>query len=282
MPPTAGSYPTRDEALAYLSAYESRYALPVERPVQVLSTHAIDSRIRLETSAGAIVARAVIAATGSWTAPVVPSFGGIEAFSGTLMHSAQYDGPSAFAGKRVLVLGAGNSGAQIFADLVDRANVGWVTKDPPVFLPDDVDGQVLFDQATQRYHAIKEGRTPPPLRSLGDIVMVESLRRVRARGLLTSRRLFTGVTSQGVTWPDGSKEAVDAIILATGFKPALQALLPLAVPDARGRLEMEGLHAVAHPRLFPLGYGDWTGFASATIVGVGRAAKAIVEEITKS
>jgi pyruvate/2-oxoglutarate dehydrogenase complex dihydrolipoamide dehydrogenase (E3) component len=100
--------------------------------------------------------------------------------------------------------------------------------------------------------------------------------------MLASRRLFERVTERGVIWPDGSEERVDAIIVATGFKPALGALAPLAQPDERGRLPMDGLHAAAHPRLFPLGYGDWTGFASATIVGVGRAAKAIVEAITKS
>ncbi len=62
----------------------------------------------------------------------------------------------------------------------------------------------------------------------------------------------------------------------------LGALAPLATVDERGRLPMDGLHAAVHPRLFPLGYGDWTGFASATIVGVGRAAKAIVEAIATS
>jgi len=282
MPATADTYPTRDEALAYLAAYEERYALPVERPVRVLRTHAEGARIRLETSTGSVSAAAVIAATGTWSAPVLPQFAGIQSYTGRVLHSAQYRGPAELADQRVLVVGGGNSGAQIFADLVDHANVSWVTSEPPVFLPDAVDGQVLFEQATVRYQAIKEGRTPPPPRSLGDVVVVESVRGSRERGLLTSRRLFERVTEHGVVWPDGSAESIDAIILATGFKPALSALAPLAQHDERSRLPMNGLHAAAHPRLFPLGYGDWTGFASATIVGVGRAAKAIVEEIIKS
>lgn len=282
MPPTASTYPTRDEALDYLSAYEARYALPIDRPVRVLSTHADGSRIRVETVTDTILAGAVIASTGTWTAPVIPDFPGIGTFQGRVLHSAHYDGAASFAGQRVLVVGGGNSGAQIFADLVGHADASWVTKDEPVFLPDEVDGQVLFDQATVRYQAIKEGRTPPPPRSLGDVVMVESVRAVRERGLLTSRRLFCRATTDGVVWPDGKEERIDAIILATGFKPALGALAPLAMPDERGRLPMDGLHAAAHPRLFPLGYGDWTGFASATIVGVGRAAKAIVEAISQS
>ncbi len=282
MPPTASTYPTRDEALAYFAAYAERYALPIERSVRVRSASASGARILLDTSAGEILAGAVIATTGTWTNPVLPSFPGLDSFTGRQLHSARYAGPEEFRGQRVLVIGAGNSGAQIFADLIDVADVTWVTASPPVFLPDDVDGQVLFDQATVRYQAIKEGRTPPPPRSLGDIVMVESVRRIRDRGLLDSRRLFERCTRDGVVWPDGTTERVDAIIFATGFKPALAAFAPLAHVDERGRLPMQGLHAAAHPRLFPLGYGDWTGFASATIVGVGRAARAIVDEITKS
>lgn len=281
MPATADTYPTRDEALAYLAAYEQRYALPIERPVRVLSTHADGARIRVVTNTGNVSAGAVIAATGTWAAPVHPQFVGLESFTGRVVHSAQYRGPAELAGQRVLVIGGGNSGAQIFADFVDHANVTWVTTEPPVFLPDEVDGQVLFEQATVRYQAIKEGRTPPPPRSLGDVVMVASVRRVRERRLLTSCRLFQCVTEHGVVWSDGNAEEVDAIIFATGFKPALSALAPLVQPDNRGRLTMDGLHAAAHPRLFPLGHGDWTGFASATIIGVGRAAKAVVEAITK-
>lgn len=276
MPPTAETYPTRDEALAYLAAYEQRFELPVERPVTIIETWADGDRLRLVTGTGReISAGAVISATGTWGAPHLPSLPGQQAFGGRIVHSAHYDGPVSFAGQRVFVVGAGNSGAQIFADLVDHATVTWLTQAPPVFLPDDVDGQVLFDQATARYRAIQEGRTPDPPRSLGDIVMVESVRDLRAGGLLVATPMFEAFTPTGLRWPDGSERAADAVVFATGFRPALTHLAPLVTPDARGRLPMAGLCAAAHPRLFPLGYGDWTGFASATLVGVGRSAKAV-------
>jgi putative flavoprotein involved in K+ transport len=199
-----------------------------------------------------------------------------------VLHAAHYPGAEPFAGQRVLVVGGGNSGAQIFADLLDVARVTWVTREPPTFLPDEVDGQYLFEQGTLRFQAIKEGRTPPAPRSLGDIVMVAPLRAARDRGVLVSQPMFTRFMRTGVIWPDGREEPVDAVILATGFRPALAHLAPLAVPDSHGRLAMQGLHAATHPHLFPLGYGDWTGFASATLIGVGRAAKAVVEEITRT
>lgn len=280
MPTTAETYPTRDEALAYLAEYERRFELPVERPVRVSETWADGARLRLVTTTGReISAAAVVSATGTWTAAHMPVFPEQDRFSGRILHSAQYSGPAAFAGRRVLVVGAGNSGAQIYADLVDHAEVTWATQAPPVFLPDDVDGQVLFEQATARYRAIKEGRTPPAPRSLGDVVMVESVRAIRARGLLVSEPLFNHFTSTGVQWSDGRTRDVDAVIFATGFRPALGHLAPLVTPDAKGRLPMDGPRAAAHPGLFPLGYGDWTGFASATLVGVGRSAKAVADAI---
>jgi putative flavoprotein involved in K+ transport len=302
MPPTAGTYPTRDETIAYLAAYEQRYELPVERPVRIVRTersgeaedaapravsgdtgdatsNASDHLVLTTADGLRIRARAVISATGTWAMPVRPVLPGAERFGGRVLHSAEYAGPEEFRQQRVVVVGAGNSGAQIFADLVDHAAVTWATTDTPVFLPDDVDGQYLFDQATARYTAIKESRTPDPPRSLGDIVMVARVRAVRERGLLTRRPMFTAFSADGVVWPDGGEERVDAVIFATGFRPSLGHLAPLATPNDRGRLAMDGLHAAAHPALFPLGYGDWTGFASATLIGAGRAARNVVQAI---
>lgn len=279
MPEAAERYPARDDTLAYLSEYEKRYGLAIERPVRVLSTHADGERIRLVTTSGELSTGAVISATGTWAAPVVPDFPGSSEFAGRLLHSAHYAGPAEFTGKRVLVVGGGNSGAQIFTDLLDHARVSWVTREPPTFLPDDVDGQYLFEQGTARFQSIREGRSPEPPRSLGDVVMVPPVRAARDAGRLSWCPLFARFTRAGVAWRSGEEEPIDAVILATGFRPALTHLAPLALPDERGRLAMSGLRAAAHPRLFPLGYGDWTGFASATLIGVGRAAKAVVAEL---
>jgi cation diffusion facilitator CzcD-associated flavoprotein CzcO len=279
MPEGPDRYPTRDEAIAYLTEYERRYALPVERPVRVDGAYPEGDTIRLATSSGEIVARDVISATGIWRAPQWPVIDGDTGFGGTRIHSATYPGPAAFEGQRVLVVGGGNSGAQVFADLVGHADVSWVTREPPNFLPDDVDGQFLFEQGTARFKALQEGRAPDLPRSLGDVVMVASVRAIRERGLLVHRPMFTRFTRDGVVWPEGQVERIDAVIFATGFKPALSHLAPLLTPDEKGRIPMDGAHAASHAHVWPLGYGDWTGFASATLIGSGRAAKRIVEEI---
>jgi hypothetical protein len=109
--------------------------------------------------------------------------------------------------------------------------------------------------------------------------MVESVRRARDRGALRAVPMFTGFAEHGVVWPDGSRTDEDAVIFATGFKPALRALAPLDVIAPNGRVEVRGTRSVREPRLWLVGYGDWTGYASATLIGVGRTARATVDEI---
>jgi cation diffusion facilitator CzcD-associated flavoprotein CzcO len=276
-------YPSRDAAIRYLTEYERRYALLVQRPVHVHGVHREDGGYRLDTSTGKVHARAVVSATGTWAAPVVPTLPGQQDFRGVLLHSATYAGPGAFTGQRVIVVGGGNSGAQILAELSEVAHVTWATREPPHFLPDDVDGRYLFEQATARYRAIQEGRTPDPPRSLGDVVMVPPVRAARERGVLHAEPMFERFTSTGVVWPSAREERVDAVIFATGFRPALEHLVPLGVVDVNGRVEIarggSGTRAAREPALWLLGYGEWTGFASATLIGVGRAARAMVDEI---
>jgi cation diffusion facilitator CzcD-associated flavoprotein CzcO len=279
MPGGADEYPTRAEVLAYLAEYERRYALPIERPVRVTAVRRDGAALLVETSAGRWTARAVVSATGTWSNPVVPELPGRELYAGTTLHSAEYRSPEPFAGQRVVVVGGGNSGAQIAAELSLVAHVTWGTLAPPTFLPDHVDGRLLFEQATARYRALQAGRPPEPPRSLGDIVAVPAVRAARERGALRSVPTFTRFTRGGVVWPDGRETDEDAVIWCTGFRAAIAHLAPLGVADERGRIDIRGTHSTAEPRLWLVGYGEWTGYASATIIGVGRSARATVDEI---
>ena len=72
------------------------------------------------------------------------------------------------------------------------------------------------------------------------------------------------------------------MILATGFRPALSISTPLGVAEPNGRIAVRGTRSVREPRLWLVGYGDWTGYASATLIGVGRSARATVEEIGRA
>ncbi|GAA2637658.1 hypothetical protein GCM10010307_35420 [Streptomyces vastus] len=182
--------------------------------------------------------------------------------------------------RSTFVIGGGNSGAQIAADLAHDTQLTWVAQRPPRFLADDIDGRALFDAATARRRALDQGSTDTGgVASLGDIVAVPPVREARDRGLLTRRPMFTRLHSGGIEWADGTRAEADAIIWCTGFRPALSHLAPLQLRGPRGRIATAGTRAVGEPRLHLLGYGDWTGPASATLIGVGRPARETAREI---
>jgi thioredoxin reductase len=223
--------------------------------------------------------RAVVSATGTWRRPHVPDYPGRETFRGKQAHSAYYVRPKPYVGKRVLVVGGGNSGAQVLAEVSRVAETTWVTLREPTFLPDGVDGRMLFERATRRYHSMQQGNEEEPVGGLGDIVMVSSVKEARDRGALESVRLFRSFTEEGVVWSDGTEEPIDAVIWCTGFRPSLGHLESLGIIGEDGRVDTDGTRSVLERRLWLVGYGDWTGYASATLVGVGRTARSTVEEI---
>ncbi|RRB15657.1 NAD(P)/FAD-dependent oxidoreductase [Larkinella knui] len=276
MPRTKEIYPTRLDVIDYLTQYEKRYDFPVQRPVQVQSVERDGSVFRLTTSRGIYRTRALVCATGSWSHPSIPDYAGKEIFQGQQLHSAHYSSPDKFSGKRVLVVGGGNSAAQILAEVSKVADTTWVTLTEPTFLPDEVDGRYLFQAATQRFQA---GDTQTG-GGLADIVMVESVKEARNRGVLHAVRPFTALTKTGVIWPDGRSEAIDAVIWCTGFRPALGFLKPLGVLTADGKVDVLGTRSVREPGLWLVGYGSWTGFASATLIGVNRSARQTAREIS--
>jgi putative flavoprotein involved in K+ transport len=281
-------YPTRDEVVSYLEQYEERYKLPILRPVHVTTVRRPDNeetsaRFVIESSVGNLSARAVVSATGSWQKPYIPVYPGQQKFTGTQIHSAHYRSPEEFAGQNVLVVGAGNSGAQIMAEVSLFADATWVTLEEPQFLPDDVDGRVLFDSASEQYRALtqgSDGKKPKSSDLLGHIVMVEPVREGRDRNALGSRRPFARFTKTGVVWEDGSETYVDTVVWCTGFKPALEHLRPLGIVNENGGVETEATRSSKEPNIWLVGYGNWTGFASATLIGVGRSARKTVDEIT--
>ena len=160
------------------------------------------------------------------------------------------------------------------------ADATWVTPQDPIFLPDDVDGRVLFQRATERWRAAQEGRaSSAPAGGFGDVVMVPPVRDARSRGVLRAVRPFVRFTTSGVVWADGAETPIDAVIWCTGFRPATTPLQPLGILDERGRTPTEGTRATELPGLWLVGYGEWTGSASATLVGVMRTARETVREI---
>src|SRR4051794_3647975 len=107
-------YPTRDEVVAYVRHYARHFALPIVTDARVVRAERTAPGFRISTSSGTIYhARSIIAATGAFHRPYLPSLPGQDAFAGRLLHAATYRNPTSFEGLRVLVVGAGNSAIQI-------------------------------------------------------------------------------------------------------------------------------------------------------------------------
>lgn len=262
-------FPPATHVVDYLTRYEERYDLPVRHGVEVTAVLDDAPFFRLTTNRGEFLARTVVAATGTWSAPFIPFYPG--AFAGRQWHTANYPGPAPFLPgaqpetQRVAVVGAGNSGAQIAAELaLEGVDTTWFTTHPPRWMPDDVDGRVLFSRNRQRMLAFAKGEPDPGSESeLGDIVMVPPVLKARDSGLLGATPMFDSLDEL-------TEQGFSDLIWATGFRPALR---PFSGLLAEGKPTVEGF--------FPVGYGSWTGPGSATITGVSPYARQVAADVTE-
>ena len=262
-------FPPASHVIDYLADYEKRYQLGVERNTEVVDVEYHEASDQypghyLLTSIDGKRwrARAVVAATGTWSRPFIPFVPG--EYRGKQWHSAVYPGPEPFRGHSVAVVGAANSGAQIAADLIADEQVGgvtWYTRHEPRWMPDDVDGRVLFRRSRDRINAISRGEPDPgPDSNLGDIVALPHLQRLRDAGLLYSTPMFSNLTEVDT----------DHLIWCTGFRPALR-------PFSRVLSGRQPLHE----GFFFVGYGNWVGPGAATITGVAPFAKRAARKIAQ-
>src|SRR5262245_22828304 len=111
MPRAYGKWPSRDHVVEYLRAYAVRMALDVRTDVKVERLDRGGAGWRLVTTGRALEAERVVVATGHNNLPYLPEWPGT--FAGRIVHSAAYRNPEPYRGRRVLVVGAGNSGAEI-------------------------------------------------------------------------------------------------------------------------------------------------------------------------
>lgn len=262
--PSYPGFPPASHVVEYLEDYEARYDFPIIRPVRVEDVTVDDGVFRVYAGDKVWQARAVVAATGTWDAPFVPFYPG--EFSGTQWHARNYPGPDEFAGSTVAVVGGSDSGAQISADLLNAGvATQWFSREEPHWLPDDVDGRVLFQRARQQILGTGKTDGEPDGESerkiQGDIVVVPPVRKARDEGKLYARPMFSSLDELDV----------DHLIWATGFRPVLKPFRNLL--DKNSQPQVEGLCLV--------GYGNWTGPASATLAGVGPFAKKTARKVAR-
>ncbi|MFG2987545.1 flavin-containing monooxygenase [Streptomyces sp. NPDC048258] len=273
-----GRYPHRDEVVAYLTAYAARLQADIRTRRRVTAVRADGSGFTVELEdGGQLAARAMVAASGSFGCPHRPALQGVESFTGRVLHAADYRDPGLFAGQRVVVDGAGNSAVQIASELARESPATLATRAPVKFARQYVLGKDLHFWLTRTgLDAAPFGRllkTPPAPPVLDD---------GRHRAALTAgtpdrRPMFTGLAGDRVTWADGTTERLDALILATGYRPHPPYLAGLdgALDPAGHPRHRDGASPV-HPGLAFVGLEGQRSLSSNTLRGVGRdAARAV-------
>ena len=279
IPKAYGRYPSRAHVVDYLEAYAAKFSL---KPVFNTPAHAVrrDGRAwRVETGEASLVAPITVVATGWADYPYTPTWPGMETFAGPILHSTVYRNPTAFAGKRVLIVGYGNSGGEIALDLAEaRVDVTLAVRGPVNIVPRELFGlpilayptaeQWLPSRVADTLNApmvrFKIGsieklglkRSPKgPLQSIEEdgrapLIDVGTLDAIR-NGRIKLRGDIASFAPERVAFRQSPAERFDAVVLATGFRPDLRALLP----DAKGVLNAAGAPLVsgrptAEPGLF--------------------------------
>jgi putative flavoprotein involved in K+ transport len=270
-------YPARDEVVKYLRRYAAQLDVEIRPRSRVRRVEQRDGGFVVQTAAGErIEAAGVVAASGSFANPYRPCFAGQESFTGELLHVAEYRNPARFAGRRVVVVGAGDSAAQVANELAPVAHVTLATRHALRFIPQRLGGQDIH------YWLRETGFDSLPAAWLeqitGGSVITDSVgfQDTMAAGLLDVRPMFRGFEDERVLWSDGTSEPVDAAILATGYRPDLDYLSGLGALDQAGMPLHSGGISTTHLGLVYLGLEFERSFASNTLRGVSADAEAVV------
>ncbi|TMR98457.1 NAD(P)/FAD-dependent oxidoreductase [Nonomuraea basaltis] len=279
-------YPHRDEVVAYLARYArdlARLGAEIRTGARVVAVEATGQAggegftVRLADGT-TLSAPTVIAATGSFASPALPRLQGLTDFTGQLRHAAAYTSPEPYAGKRIIVVGAGNSAVQITYELAEIATVTLASREPVRFLEQRPLGKDVhfwfnvtgFDRLPARLVS-----SPPTGPVLDEGIYRQALR----DGRFDRRPMFTRLDGGAVVWADGSREPVDVVLLATGYRPHLNYLEGLGALDDSGYPRHDRGLSTTHPGLGFLGLEWQRNPASNSLRGVGRDARHLVGKL---
>jgi putative flavoprotein involved in K+ transport len=270
-------YPTRDDVVDYLRRYAQWLDVDIRAGARVDTVRRHGGGFLVYTADGRHTpASGIAAATGAFDNPHRPRFAGDETFTGELRHVADYRSPEPYAGRRVIVVGAGDSAAQVANELARVATVTIVSRHPLRFIPQRLHGRDIH------YWLRETGfdTLPAPWleRITGGSVITDSVgfQETLAAGLVDVRAMFSALDGDAVIWSDGARETVDAIILATGYRPNLGYLAELGALDADAMPLHAGGISTTCLGLVYLGLEFQRSFASNTLRGVSADADAVV------
>ncbi|MFD9635814.1 flavin-containing monooxygenase [Streptomyces violascens] len=276
IPRRFGRWVSRDDVVRYLERYADFHELEIVTGVEVERIErgpGDEGWVLYATGGRRLSTSRVVVATGYNHTPYVPEWAGAETYTGELVHASRYRNPAPYAGRDVLVVGAGNTGAEIAADLADggagrvrlavrtpphilrRSTAGWpaqatgiLVRRLPVRLVDraasvterlsvpDLSAYGLPRPAGGLYSRVREGAIP-----VQDVGLIDAVRGGRVSPVAAVESFEGGK----VVLADGARISPEVVICATGYGRGLSALVGhLGVLDSRGRPLVQGARTV--------------------------------------
>ncbi|MGW1343208.1 flavin-containing monooxygenase [Kribbella sp. NPDC002412] len=284
-PAPGWSYPSKDDVADYLESYAARFRLPVRTGVRVDCLARENSGYVVTSGPSRYVADNVVVATGAYQTPRIPPYAaeldpGIVQF-----HSSEYRNPSQLTEGPVLIVGAGNSGAEIALESSSGHHT-WLS------------GRDTGQEPLRAGGSLDRLLTPPFWFLLSHVLTVRTPLGRKARAQLSGRGLplarvrrkdlerariervprVTGVRDGLPMLADGRTVDAATVIWSTGFRPAFDWIrLPVLEPDGEPRHDRGIVRA--EPGLYFVGLFFLSAGSSPLIGGVGRDARRIARHI---
>lgn len=265
-------YVSRDRVIAYLERYAAEFGLEPRFGETVRAVRRAPDGWRVESTNLSLHARHVIVASGLNAEPVLPDIPGRARFQGRVIHSSDYVNAAPFAGQSVLVIGMGNTGAEIALDLAEAGARPTLSLRNGVHIaPRDLFGipiqRIALATATWLPRALLDAIFPLILDvSLGwpqrygirrpaqglleqittagkiPVLDVGTMRKI-AEGKIAIEPEIRMLTEDGAEFANGRTARFDAVLLATGYCPNYRDFLDADVTPAN-LASAQGLHFV--------------------------------------
>ena len=287
--PHANNYfPTKDEIADYLETYARHFNLPVRHNTRVTSLSQSGQGFQVAAGDSILNAQNVVIATGPYQVPHIPALSSELDPSIFQLHSNAYHNPGQIPGKSVLVVGAGNSGAEIGLELVQAGRQVWLAGRDVGRIPANspigkILGRRLIWWLTTYVMTLDTpvGRKIHANLELGGTPLGRATREELARSGIELTPRLAAVREGKPQLEDGRPLTIDSIVWATGFRPDFH-WVELPIFDAHGYPSHSRGIVPGVPGLYFVGMPFQTGLASSLLGGVGKDAADIAAQIGRN
>lgn len=287
--PIAGEdwgFPTKDELADYLESYARHFELPIRHGVRVEHLTRNGDRFVARTGGEVYESENVVVAMANFQKPKYPRFAGDMDPSIVQLHVADYENPSQLRDGDVLVVGMGNSGAEIAKELIRDRRV-LISGEPSAvqpFRPEALSGRLLMPfVGPVILNRVLTTSTPMGRRARSKMLhKAAPLLRVKPKDLIAAGVERVGRTVGLVDgYPqtdDGKVLDVANVVWCTGFDPGFS-WIDLPVFDDRGDVEHDRGVVVSEPGLYFVGLKFLYSVLSDTLLAIGRDSGHVVDHL---